>query len=407
MSSSLSERGAAVGASSMRQGGMSTASTPSNNNGRVTMSSSYLMPVLLLALLGLGMHTCTNFFPDVSSYYQYFDTNVMSNAFGGTATSSGIPSGAGGTLHHLDISMDERVIRILNQTSSSSNEQDWKHFQHMQIRDENTLPLTPFGGDAINSTIIHQIASFQQHHHFDMTRNVPLIQDFVRTTPSKAERTFPIPPTQTTTTTTTTTTTSAGDADQTTNNENSNRKKNERLNIVLFYADDWTMKVLGKLNPLVQTPNIDAMADNGMLYSHNCVTTSICWISRATLSTGVYAAVHQHKKIGSMTMFNDTIQWPQTLYPLLKANGYYTGLVGKWHAPAPDEFMKYSFDILNIYYGDHWFKRDGKDRHVTDLNGEDALAFLQTRPKDKNFALTVSFFATHAWDYHDPPYVLL
>jgi arylsulfatase len=121
----------------------------------------------------------------------------------------------------------------------------------------------------------------------------------------------------------------------------------------------------------------------------------------------VYAAVHQHKKIGGMTMFNQTVQWPQTLYPLLKANGYYTGLVGKWHAPAPGEFMTYSFDVLNIYYGEHWMKRDGKDRHVTDLNGEDALAFLQTRPKDKNFALTVSFFATHAHDYHDPPYVPL
>jgi Sulfatase len=384
--------------SSERERGLGGASVAMPNNRRVT---TYLVAMLLLSLLVLGLHTSTSFFPDVSTYYNYFDdaaTSAMAT-FGGADTSSDgrdAPSGAG-TLHHLEISMDERVIRMLNHDDNITMLQQWKHFQHMQIRDGKTLPLTPFGGDSINATIINQFTSFQQH--VDMTRNLPRIQDFVHNTPSKAERSFLIPPAAA----------SADDADEddTSNGENSKKKKNERLNIVLFYADDWTMKVLGKLNPMVQTPNIDAMADNGMLFSHNCVTTSICWISRATLSTGVYAAVHQHKKIGSMTMFNDTIQWPQTLYPLLKANGYYTGLVGKWHAPSPGEFFKYTFDVFNNYYGKHWGnKRDGKDRHVTDLNGEDALAFLQARPKDRNFALTVSFFATHAQDYHDPPYVL-
>ena len=178
----------------------------------------------------------------------------------------------------------------------------------------------------------------------------------------------------------------------------------EPLNIVLFYADDWTLKVLGKLNPHVLTPNIDEMADNGMLFRENCVTTSICWISRATLVTGVYAAVHRQVKIGSMSIFNQTVQWPETLFPLLKKHGYYTGLVGKWHAPSPREYMQYTFDHMQIYYGRHWEKRNGKRRHVTDLNGEDALAFLRKRPKDQKFALKLSFFATHAWDYQYPSY---
>jgi hypothetical protein len=69
--------------------------------------------------------------------------------------------------------------------------------------------------------------------------------------------------------------------------------EDQQLNIVLFYADDWTMKVLGKLNPLVRTPNIDKMADNGIVFRQNCVTTSICWMSRATLMTGLYTARHQ------------------------------------------------------------------------------------------------------------------
>ena len=43
-------------------------------------------------------------------------------------------------------------------------------------------------------------------------------------------------------------------------------------------------------------------------------------------------------------------------------------------------------------------------RHVTDLNLEDSLYFLRTRPKKKNFALKISFFATHARDNHIPNY---
>ena len=212
---------------------------------------------------------------------------------------------------------------------------------------------------------------------------------------------------------------------QTTQTNAPNTKDDHKpLNIVLFYADDWTMQVLGALNPHVHTPNIDAMAERGMLFTRNCVTTSICWISRNTLATGAYASVHGNVQLGSENMFGHSqFAWTDTLYPLLKQKGnYFTGLVGKWHAPSPPEHMKVSFDVLKIYYGDHWMERKGKQRHVTDLNGEDALAFLnlwntkhrfsaQQRP-DKNdpkqderpFFLKVSFFATHARDYQDPPY---
>jgi len=71
----------------------------------------------------------------------------------------------------------------------------------------------------------------------------------------------------------------------------------EDMNIVLFYADDWTWRTMGRVNPVVRTPNIDEMASNGVMFTHNCVTTSICWQSRATMVTGLYAAVHQHVHI--------------------------------------------------------------------------------------------------------------
>ena len=178
----------------------------------------------------------------------------------------------------------------------------------------------------------------------------------------------------------------------------------EPLNIVIFYADDWTMKVLGKLNPDVHTPNIDRMADKGVLFTNNCVTTSMCWISRASFFTGVYASRHLELEPFQLEMFT-THAWNETLFPLLKNAGYYTGLVGKWHAPQPEPYISMAFDWTRFYFGDHWMERDGEMRHVTDLNREDALEFLRFRPKNKTFALKVSFFATHAWDGHNTSYV--
>ena len=59
------------------------------------------------------------------------------------------------------------------------------------------------------------------------------------------------------------------------------------------------------------------------------------------------------------------------------------------------------YDFGRSYQGKHWFEgKDGKPIHVTQRNENDALEFLQTRPADKPFCLTLAFFATHAEDRH-------
>jgi arylsulfatase len=120
--------------------------------------------------------------------------------------------------------------------------------------------------------------------------------------------------------------------------------------------------------------------------------------------TGVYASRHLASLPNSQNLFT-THPWNETLFPLLKRHGYYTGLVGKWHAPqTPHKYIDMAFEYYNFYYGKHYMKRrDGGGggeimRHVTDLNREDALDFLRTRPDDRPFFLKVSFFATHAED---------
>ena len=56
------------------------------------------------------------------------------------------------------------------------------------------------------------------------------------------------------------------------------------MNIVLLYADDWSFSTLGAMgNEYVQTPVLDDLARQGVLFTHACVVTSVCMQSRATL----------------------------------------------------------------------------------------------------------------------------
>lgn len=166
----------------------------------------------------------------------------------------------------------------------------------------------------------------------------------------------------------------------------------DKMNVVVLYADDWRHDTLGAAgNPVVKTPVLDELASEGMRFTENCVTTSICGISRANLYTGQWMSRH-----GATRFVMWDTPWEETYLGLLKKNGYYLGHVGKWHnGQIPQD----KFDFAVAYHGRHWYdtKEYGKI-HVTKRNEKDALKFLKNRPKDQPFYLTVSFFATHAED---------
>jgi arylsulfatase len=166
----------------------------------------------------------------------------------------------------------------------------------------------------------------------------------------------------------------------------------ERMNILFLLADDWRHDTLGCAgNPVVKTPQLDALAADGFRFTRACVTTSICGVSRASLLTGQWMSRHGNP---DFKMF--TTPWTETYPGLLRAHGYWVGHVGKWHN---GKFPQEQFDFGRSYMGTHWIKRaNAEPIHVTQKNEEDALEFLRTRPKDKPFCLTVSFFAAHAED---------
>ena len=173
----------------------------------------------------------------------------------------------------------------------------------------------------------------------------------------------------------------------------------KRPNILVLYADDWRHDTLGCAgNPVVKTPHLDRLAGEGVRFTHACVTTSICGVSRASLLTGQWMSRHGNRAFDAFRT-----PWAETYPGLLRANGYWTGHVGKWHN---GKFPAEQFDFGRSYAGKHFLtETDGTTIHVTRKNENDALEFLRTRPRDQPFVLTVAFFATHAEDANPRQYL--
>jgi len=166
------------------------------------------------------------------------------------------------------------------------------------------------------------------------------------------------------------------------------------LNVVLLILDDVRWDALGAAgNSSVRTPRIDELARQGVRFEQARVTTAICMVSRATLLTGQYMSRHRITEFGRAIAPEP---FAHTYPGLLRRAGYWTGYVGKYGIGQPRQG---DFDFLRAYEGTHWMAGPGGERiHVTERNARDAIAFLQARPKDRSFALTVGFFAPHAED---------
>ncbi|KAL3811988.1 hypothetical protein ACHAXA_009606 [Cyclostephanos tholiformis] len=192
-------------------------------------------------------------------------------------------------------------------------------------------------------------------------------------------------------------------------------EKDSPMNILLFYADDWRHDTLGAAgNPVIKTPVLDALAADGVRFSENCVTTSICWISRATLYSGQYLARHNFvmPRSGRTITINGThvnmgFEVPQneTIYSLLKQKaGYTTAHVGKLGLLVSlDQELNFNFFVDD----DGWHYRMIGDKmwHITEKNTADALRFLVERDKNKPFFMNVAYFATHAVDGDERQYL--
>ena len=110
-------------------------------------------------------------------------------------------------------------------------------------------------------------------------------------------------------------------------------------NIIFIMSDDHAYQAISAYDDrLIQTPNIDRLAREGMLFSNACVTNSICAPSRAVILTGKHS--HLNGKIDNRMPFDTT----QTTFPqLFQRGGYKTAMFGKLHfgnnPKGVDDFM--------------------------------------------------------------------
>ena len=197
------------------------------------------------------------------------------------------------------------------------------------------------------------------------------------------------------------------------------KEQGKKMNIVFLLADDLRWNSIGCFgNDVVHTPNLDRLAEAGVKFENTYVTTPISMVSRASILTGQYMSRHG---INRFSKEIDEGSFADTYPSVLRRNGYYTGFVGKY---GVGKIREDDFDYVNSYEGLHWMPLNGarinvlgKDEngllytkiqgdsiHVTDKNLNDAINFLENRPTDKPFCLSVSFFATHAQDNHHDQY---
>jgi len=113
---------------------------------------------------------------------------------------------------------------------------------------------------------------------------------------------------------------------------NGGEKTASKPNIVVIYTDDLGYGDIGANGATeIKTPNIDALANEGIRFTNGYASSATCTPSRYALLTGVYPWRNKKAKIlpGTAPLIIDTAQ--MTLPRMLKNAGYQTGIVGKWH----------------------------------------------------------------------------
>lgn len=168
-------------------------------------------------------------------------------------------------------------------------------------------------------------------------------------------------------------------------------------NIVFIITDDHAYQALSAYdNSLIQTPNIDRLANEGMLFNKAYVTNSICSPSRAVALTGKFS--HLNSVRDNLDVFDTS----QVTFPrLLQKAGFETAIYGKWHLksePKGFDFWEVLPDQGN-YYHPEFLTANGEikeEGYVTDLITDKAIHYLDNLRSDSQpFMLMYNHKAPH------------
>ena len=180
-------------------------------------------------------------------------------------------------------------------------------------------------------------------------------------------------------------------------------------NILFLLTDDQRYDDLGYMgNKFIQTPHLNKLAADGVIFDNAFVTTAICCSSRASILTGQH--MRRHRIYDFATPLSAEAM--DHTYPvLLRKSGYRTGFLGKMAIGKSSGNMRHlslPADKFDFWFG---FPQsinflqiiDGKKRFLTTLLAEKAIEFLRTNPVGKPFCLLISFKTPHGpWNFFDP-----
>ena len=178
-------------------------------------------------------------------------------------------------------------------------------------------------------------------------------------------------------------------------------------NIIFILVDDQRYDELGFLNPMLDTPQLDKLAERGVFFSNAVVTTSLCSPSRATILTGQY--MHNHGVVDNNTPLKvGTRTFPE----MLQSAGYRTALIGKWHMGGLSDEPRPGFDHWVSFSGQGTYLPSDRFGNIThfNVNGERvpqsgyitdeltdyALEWLETSKQAEPFFLYLSHKAVHS-----------
>ncbi|MEY4610936.1 MAG: hypothetical protein RL246_1255 [Bacteroidota bacterium] len=200
----------------------------------------------------------------------------------------------------------------------------------------------------------------------------------------------------------------------------------KKPNIIFILADDLGYMDLACYgNPYNETPHLNALAQNGVRFTQAYAASTVCSPSRAAIMTGLHPA---RLKLTNFLVGNRTeedspllpAKWKTylpskeiTLAQRLKALGYQTGMIGKWHLGSGDSLAPWNrgFDYSRMigkngldYYNYGIFEdsfqqvfEDKGERYMTDKLSDYAVEFIGKQTDAKPFFMYMCYSAPHVF----------
>ena len=196
--------------------------------------------------------------------------------------------------------------------------------------------------------------------------------------------------------------------------------QNEKPNVLFIFLDDYGWRDCGFMgSDFYQTPHLDRLASQGMVFTNAYAAAANCAPSRACLLSGQYTPRHEIYNVGTKLRGNpkhsrlkhvpgvDVLPTSiRTWAHQIRAAGYKTGTIGKWH--LSQDPLPYGFDFNFAgshsgspprgYFAPHpgapGLEDAPKDEYLTDRLTDEAIKFIE-RNESEPWLLYLTHFAVH------------